>query len=376
MSGGNDPERWIASRMRRIESSGIRKVFDLARKLKDPINLSIGQPDFQVPEVCRAAAIRAIESGHNSYTVTQGLASLRDRLGQQIAERYPTHTDRRLLITSGTSGALVLALACILDPGDEILACDPWFVMYPNLAELAGGTMKALPTGPDFLPDPEQVAAAIGPRTKALIVNSPANPTGAVMPASLMKTLAQICAEKGVLLISDEIYSLFSYDGPHRSPAEFNEHVLVIDGFSKTYAMTGWRVGYVHGPARLIEEMTKLQQFTFVCAPSMAQHGALAALDLDMTPVVNAYRAKRDFMRAALADLYDIGPPGGAFYLYPRAPGGQLGTEFVNKAIANNLLIIPGQVFSAADTHFRISYAVADRELERGAELLRQLARS
>lgn len=374
--GGHDPERWIASRMGKFESSGIRKVFDLARQLKDPVNLSIGQPDFPVPEPCRQAAMRAIEAGHNSYTVTQGLASLREKLGEQVRAKYPTHADRKLLITSGTSGALVLALMTVLDPGDEVLASDPWFVMYPNLPLLAGGIMKPLPTGPDFMPDAEQVANAIGPRTKALIINSPANPTGAIMPTPLMERLARLCAEKGVLLISDEIYSLFSYDGPHRSPAEFNEQTLVIDGFSKTYAMTGWRVGYIHGPSRLIEEMTKLQQYTFVCAPSMAQHGALEALSLDMTPIVDSYRRKRDYMRGRLEKHYDIGPPGGAFYIYPRAPRGMKGSDFVTQAIANNLLVIPGNVFSASDTHFRLSYAVADNQLERGADLLVKLAQA
>jgi aspartate aminotransferase/aminotransferase len=373
--GGNDPERWIAARMGKFESSGIRKVFDLARQLKDPVNLSIGQPDFPVPAPCRQAAIRAIEAGHNSYTVTQGLASLRDRLGRQVSARFPLHSDRKLLVTSGTSGALVLALMTVLDPGDEVLACDPWFVMYPNLPLLAGGVMKALPTGPDFMPEPDQVEQAIGPRTKALIINSPANPTGAIMPASLMERLARLCAKRGILLISDEIYSLFSFDGPHRSPAEFNEQALVIDGFSKTYAMTGWRVGYIHGPSRLIEEMTKLQQYTFVCAPSMAQHGALEALDLDMSAIVTDYGRKRDYMRERLEKYYDIGPPGGAFYIYPKAPRGMKGSDFVAMAIANNLLIIPGNVFSASDTHFRLSYAVADRELERGADLLVKLAR-
>lgn len=371
---GQDPERWIASRMTQFQSSGIRKVFDLARQLKDPVNLSIGQPDFPVPEPCRKAAIRAIEAGHNSYTPTQGLAALRDKLSARVQARYPGHSDRKLLVTSGTSGALVLALLSVLDPGDEVLASDPWFVMYPNLPLLAGGIMKPLPTGPDFIPGVDQVARAIGPRTKVVIINSPANPTGAVMPALIMEGIARVCADKGVLLISDEIYSLFSYDGPHRSPAEFNEQTLVIDGFSKTYSMTGWRVGYVHGPSRLIEEMTKLQQYTFVCAPSMAQHGAAEALDLDMTPMVDSYRHKRDYMRSRLERHFEIGPPGGAFYLYPRAPRGMTGSDFVARAIANNLLIIPGNVFSASDTHFRLSYAVAESELERGAALLEKLA--
>lgn len=208
-----------------------------------------------------------------------------------------------------------------------------------------------------------------------MILNTPANPTGAMWPVEVTRALAELCLEKGILLISDEIYSMFSYDGPFISPARFNPQALVIDGFSKSHAMTGWRVGYAHGPTRLVDEMIKLQQFTFVCAPSMAQHGALAALKVDMSREVDNYRQRRDFIRKELAADYDIGQPGGAFYLYVRAPHGRQGSEFVAEAIDRNLLIIPGKVFSNHDTHFRISYAASQKTLERGVEILRAMAR-
>lgn len=372
MSQHSHHDRWIADRMRHIEASGIRKVFELARSLKDPVNLSIGQPHFDVPDPIKTAAHTAIDAGHNIYTVTQGIPELRLALEARNREQFG-HTDRGVLITSGTSGGLLLALCCTVNPGDEVVIFDPYFVMYPHLVTLAGGKTVLVDTYPDFVIDVDRVRAALTPRTKVILLNSPANPTGVVLPAEQVRDLAVLARERGILLISDEIYRAFCHE-PFVSPAEHNEDVLVIDGFSKTYAMTGWRLGYAHGPRRLIEEMTKLQQFTFVCAPSMVQHAAIAALEYDVSGHVADYRGKRDRLVAGLRDRFEFAHPGGAFYLFPKAPWGT-GTEFVAEAIRNNLLIIPGNVFSARDTHFRISYAADDRTLDRGTEILNRLAR-
>ncbi len=373
MSHKSGVDRWIAERMAHIESSGIRKVFELARSLKDPVNLSIGQPDFDVPQPIKDAAHDAIERGANGYTVTQGIAELRAKLTAQVQRRY-RNADRELFITSGTSGGLVLALCCTVNPGDEVIVFDPYFVMYPHLVELAGGKSVILDTYPDFTIDPDRVRAAITPRTKAILVNSPANPTGRSSSREVLRDLAVLAHDKRVLLISDEIYSSYCYDQSFCSPAEFNDDVLVFDGFSKTYGMTGWRLGYAHGPRRLIEEMVKLQQFTFVCAPSMVQWAGLAALDYDVSNFVNTYRQKRDRMYEGLKDRYEVAKPDGAFYLFPKAPRGS-GTDFVAEAIRNNLLVIPGNVFSRRDSHFRISYAADDRTLERGIDILNRLAK-
>lgn len=357
-----------------FDSSGIRKVFDLAAKLKNPINLSIGQPDFDVPEKARHAAIRAIESSKNAYTPTQGLGTLRERLLADVQAVYPD-SDRQLVVTSGTSGALVLVLMSLVNPGDEVIVFDPYFVMYPALISVVGGKMVLVDTYPDFRIDLDRVRQAITPRTKAILFNSPANPTGAVASEAEVRGLAELAKEHDLALVSDEIYRLFTYDAPLPSPARFNPDVIVIDGFSKTYGMTGWRVGYAHGPADVIQELIKLQQYTFVCAAQPMQWGALEALDLDMSTHVAAYARKRDFLYHALRDDFELAPPGGAFYMFPRAPWGT-GTEFVHQAIENDLLIIPGNVFSRADTHFRLSYAASDETLERGAEVLRRLAKA
>lgn len=366
----------FSQRSELFSSSGIRKVFDLGAKLKDPINLSIGQPDFDVPEPVRKAMIEAINSKKGGYTPTQGLAELRQQWAAKLKQRYPDHGDRDVFLTSGTSGGLVLTMLVMLDPGDEVLFTDPYFVMYDPLVKMVGGVSVAVETYPDYKVDVQRLADAITPRTKVILFNSPANPTGHVAGREEVEGVAKLAREKGLLLVSDEIYSMFCYDGEFISPAEFNPDTLVLEGYSKTHAMTGWRVGVAHGPAALIEEMLKFQQYTFVCAPQVAQWGALAADEVPMDDYVAAYKRKRDMLVEGLGDLYELGSPAGAFYMFPKAPWGTA-TEFVHKAIEKySLLVIPGGgVFSARDTHFRLSYAASDAMIERGIDALRKLAK-
>jgi aspartate aminotransferase/aminotransferase len=369
------PDAWLADRTKLIELSGIRKVFELGKSLRDPVNLSIGQPHFDVPEPIKAAAKAAIDSGQNGYTVTQGAAELREKLAAELRQRFPhlDHTERDVLVTSGTSGGLVLALLATINPGDEVITPDPYFVAYPHMITLAGGRMVPVDTYPDFQIDPQRVKAAITPRTKAILISTPSNPTGAVASSEVQKALVELCREHGLLLICDEIYRAFSYDAAPASPAAFDPNVLVVEGFGKTYGITGWRLGWVHGPTRLVNEMAKFQQFTYVCAPSMVQAAGIAALEFDVAPIVADYKRKRDRLIAGLKDRFKFSVPGGAFYLFAETPWGT-GTEFVAEAIRNNLLIIPGGVFSPRDTHFRISYAAADSTLDRGIEILSRLA--
>ncbi len=363
---------WIAKRTEAFDSSGIRRVFDLAAKLDNPINLSIGQPDFPVPDRVRKACIDAIESGKNAYSQTQGIGPLRDRLQADVQQRYG-HDDRQVFVSSGTSGGLVLAMLAMVDPGDEVLFFDPYFVMYPALVRMVGGVPVMVDSYPDFRIDCDRVAAKITDRTKMIIVNSPANPTGVTASREELRDLAQLAADRDIALVSDEIYSSFMYDEPFTSPAEFNRQTIVIDGFSKSHAMTGWRVGYVHGPEAVISTMVKLQQYTFVCAPQPAQWAGLEAMDVDLSEHLDAYRRKRDFVIDGLRDKYELTVPGGAFYVFPKAPGGS-GSKFVETAISRGLLIIPGNIFSVHDSHFRISFAASDETLQRGVDLLRELA--
>ncbi len=365
---------WIADRMTKIEASGIRKAFEMAKQMTDPINLSIGLPDFDVPDVIKDAACEAIRAGRNAYTVTMGDPGLRGELQQIVQDQYG-HADRQVMVTSGTAGGLLLAICCAVNPGDEVIVFDPYFVMYPNLVALAGGTTVLVDTYPSFGVPIDRVEAAITAKTKAIIVNSPGNPSGVVVPPEELKALAELCRERGILLISDEVYKAFCYDESFHSPAEWNEDVLVVDGFSKTYGMTGWRLGFAHGPGRLMQEMAKLQQFSFVCAPTPLQHAVVGASALDLTAQIDAYRRKRDRVVEVLSGRYELARPTGAFYAFPKVPEGwPSATSLVEEAIRRNLLIIPGNVFSKVDTHVRISYAVDDAVLERGLEVLRSLA--
>ncbi len=363
---------WIADRTNSFDSSGIRKVFDLAAKLKDPINLSIGQPDFEVPESIRAAAIDAIQEGKNAYSPTQGIGPLRESLAREIGDKY-SHPDRDVFVSSGTSGGLILAMLSMINPGDEVVYLDPYFVMYPALISLCGGVPVPVDSYPDFCLDADKIAAAITPQTKMILINSPANPTGVTASKESLKAVAQLAADKQIALVSDEVYSRFMYDEPFVSPASFNDQTIVIDGFSKSHAMTGWRVGYVHGPSELMATMLKIQQYSFVCAPQPAQWGALRAMEVSVAGHMENYRRKRDMMIDGLSDKYDITKPGGAFYIFPKSPI-ESGAAFVEKAIEQGLLIIPGNIFSSRDTHFRISFAAPDDVLGQGIDLLRKLA--
>jgi len=363
---------WIADRTNAFDSSGIRKVFDLASKLKDPINLSIGQPDFDVPTLVQEACIDAIRSGKNGYALTQGMPVLRDKLQARIDREY-SHADRTAFVCSGTSGGLVLSIWSLIDPGDEVIIFDPYFVMYESLVRLVGGVPVLIDTYPDFAIDLNKVAEAITPRTKMILLNSPANPTGVVATEAEMRGLAELAKKNEIALVSDEIYREFCYDVDFSSPASFNDQTIVIDGFSKSHAMTGWRVGFVHGPAEVIDTMIKLQQYSFVCAPQPAQWAAAVAMDVKLGGHVEDYRRKRDLLVDGLSDRYELVTPRGAFYAFPKAPGGR-GSEFATRLIDENLLIIPGSIFSRQDTHFRISYAATDAMIERGIKVLRRLA--
>ena len=203
---------WLADRTANFDSSGIRKVFDLAAKMSNPINLSIGQPDFPVPDAVKDAAIAAIRGDKNGYSQTQGIAELRAKLQAAVDERYH-HADRRVLVTSGTSGSIVLAVLAMVNPGDEVIVFDPYFVMYPALVGMVGGKCVMVDTYPDFRIDVERVRAAITPRTKMILLNSPANPTGTVAGASELKAIAELAAKHNIALVSDEIYREFCYDG-------------------------------------------------------------------------------------------------------------------------------------------------------------------
>ncbi len=361
----------LADRASKTNISGIRKVFDLAAKLESPINLSIGQPDFDVPEPVKNAAIEGIKNGANSYTPTQGRADLIAGISNALGNKYQ---QGEIIITSAVSGGLNLAFLSLLNPGDEILIPDPYFVMYKQLALMLGAKPVYYDTYPEFKLPVDKISSLITDKTRAIVIGSPSNPTGITYSADSLKDLAGILDKHGIVAISDEIYEIFSYDHPAVSIADYyREKTVLLKGFSKSHAMTGWRLGYAAGPKEILQTMAKFQQFTFVCAPSIAQVAGLTAMETDMSEFVTQYKQKRDRIYNGLVEIgYEVVKPDGAFYIFPKAPWGT-GDEFVAKCIENNLLVIPGNVFSEKNTHFRISYAAENKTIDDGLEVLATL---
>jgi aspartate aminotransferase len=347
---------------RRVESvsiSGIREVFEAAGG--DAINLGLGQPDFPTPKHVRAAAVEAIQSGEaDAYTSNYGTESLRAAIAEKHARDagLDVATDQ-VIATAGGSEALHLALEAHVDEGEEVLHPDPGFVSYPALTNLAGGTPVSVPLRDDLSMAPEAVSERITEDTAAFIVNSPANPTGAVQSPDDMRAFARIADEEDVLLISDEVYERIVFDGTHRSPMEFAEsdNVVLVNAASKAYSMTGWRLGWVLGSERRIERMLRVHQYVQACASAPAQHAAEAALRGPQEPVeemVEAFETRRDVLRSGLEDMgLSVPEPRGAFYVMPSVPEG-----WVEAVLDHGVVVVPGAAFGeGGEGYARISYA-------------------
>jgi len=361
----------IADRMKKIDSSGIRKVFDLAAKIENPINLSIGQPDFDIPDEIKEEAIKAIREGFNRYTLTGGIPELIEALKNKI-EKDKNARFEEVFITSGVSGGLVLAILATVNPGDEVIIPDPYFVMYKHLVNLVGGKPVFLDTYPEFKIDPKKLKKLTNKKTKIILLNSPANPTGKVFSKEELNEILNVLDGK-ILVISDEIYDEFVYEPGFTSVVFLYPNTLLLGGFSKTYAMTGWRIGYAAGPSIIIKEMIKLQQYTFVCAPSFAQKAALKALSYDMSKYIEAYQKKANMVYEGLKDKFNLIKPQGAFYCFP-SPKKKIDiSKFVEEAINNKVLIIPGNVFSEKNLCFRLSFAAKDETIQKGIEILNNI---
>jgi len=360
----------ISKRANELDVSGIRKVFSLAAKLKNPVNLSIGQPDFDVPEEIKEQAIEHIKAGHNKYTQSAGILELRELIQNNLKEKDAEGED--ILITSGVSGGILLAVQSLINPGDEVLIADPYFVMYEAIPKLYGGKIVLIDTYPDFQIDPQKLKDAITPKTKVLFLNSPANPTGIIMIKERLKEIAEVLKGTNIIVIADEIYDVFDYEQKHSYFASLYKNTITLGGFSKNAGMTGWRVGFASGPKEIIDTMIKLQQYTFVCAPSFAQYASLKAFEIDQTDMVRMYKDKRDFVYDSLKDKYHIIKPDGAFYFFIRHPVLN-GDDLVVQALEKNIMLIPGSVFSKKNTHFRLSFSNTMEALEKGVEGLKNI---
>ena len=369
----------ISSLASSIDASGIRKVFELRESLSNPIDLSIGQPDFLVPEILKEGAINAIKKNINGYTLTQGSARLIEKIDSHLENEFDQKflDNNRTMVTSGTSGGIFLAFLSILNPGDEIIIPDPWFVIYPALAKIAGAIPVPCNLYPDFRMTANRIKPLITEKTKAILVNSPANPSGVVLKEDELHEIVELCRSKNIILITDEIYDLFYYEGDRLpTPASYSNldgaEIVLIRGFGKTYGCTGWRVGYAAGPENIIEAMIKLQQFSFVCAPSVAQEALANFSECDMSKNIKIYRSRRDRVIQKLSTISDLVIPEGAFYAFIPLKN-ETGKDFAKRAFEKSVLVVPGGEFSSRDTHFRISFAVNDGILDRGLDIIKAL---
>ncbi len=361
----------FADRMTQVRASAIRDFFDRGRRMEGAIDLSIGQGDFDVPEPIKAATIEAIQGECGRYSPTGGYPDVVAATRSWLREHYDLPDSDALMLTSGASGALTLAMLALAGPGDEVLLPDPFFVVYGNLAHIVGAKPTFYNLYPNFRLDPDEVERNITPRTRLLVVNSPSNPTGTAYTPEELAALVEICGRRGVPIVSDELYERFTYDGTHTSIKAFPGcESLLVGGLSKTYGMAGWRLGWAAGPPELIDRMRVLQQFSYTCPPTLVQRGAVAAFHTDMSHQLARYRRKRDLVYNGLVEAgYEVMKPQGSFFIFPKVPDGDdLG--FCERAISEKLIVVPGRAFSRRTTHFRLCFAALDETLERGLEVL------
>jgi aminotransferase len=372
-------ERVLAERVLAVPPSGIRRFFDILATMDDVISLGVGEPDFDTPRVIVEAGVESLREGRTHYTSNFGTLELRRALAAHLARRYGVSYDpsTELLITVGASEAVDLALRATCDPGDEVILHEPSYVAYIPAIVFAGGVVASVATRfeDDFALDPAAVEAAITPRTKALFLGYPCNPTGAVLPDAVQDELARIAVEHDLLVYSDEIYDRLAYGSyRHRAMSSLpgmRERTVLMGGFSKAYAMTGWRVGYVAAPAAILEGMVKVHQYGIMSAPTTAQDAALVAV-VEGEPDVERMVAEYDRRRRLLVDgLNGLGletfEPRGAFYAFPRITStGLSADEFTERLLLEErVAVVPGDAFGPSGAgHVRMCYATSYERLE------------
>lgn len=372
----------VARRVREVPPSGIRRFFEMVIGMEDVLSLAVGEPDFATPWRVREAAIYSLEQGSTSYTSNWGLLELREGIAQEMEERFGAAYDpqKEVLITTGVSEGLDLSLRALVEPGEEVLFPEPAYVSYGPNTIFAGGVPRSVVTEEHdgFVPRAEAIdAAAAKGAVKALLLNYPNNPTGAALDRREMARIAEVAEDRDLLILSDEIYRDLTYNGKPLSMASFApERTIVLGGFSKSYAMTGFRIGYACGPAELIAGLAKIHQYTMLCAPITGQHAALEALaaEDEVREMVREYDRRRRFLMSALKEMdLPCVEPKGAFYAFPMVPAES------SEAFAEGLLkkhrvaVVPGSAFGkSGEGHIRISYAVEMETLREAVERLQK----
>ena len=367
-----DYDKLISKRCAPLKPSGIRKFFDIAGQIEDVISLGVGEPDFQTPWSVRKTAITALEKGKTIYTANSGLIELRKEISKYLEKTQRVKYDpvHEVIVTVGGSEAIDLGIRAMVDPGDEVLVVEPSFVCYAPIVELTGGVAVPIETKAEdnFKLTAEALKAKITDKTKLLILPFPNNPTGAVMTRADLEKIAEVLRETNIIVLSDEIYSELTYTGePHCSIVSFEgmqERTLLVNGFSKAYAMTGWRMGYVAGPEPLITQMLKIHQYAIMCSPTVSQYAAIEALqscDNEVKKMVNEYNIRRRWLVSALNEIgLECFEPEGAFYVFPSIRSTGLSSEeFCERLLyEHKVAVVPGNAFGdCGEGYIRISYA-------------------
>jgi aminotransferase len=377
-TGGVKRER-IAERVRAVPASGIRRFFDIINTMHDVISLGVGEPDFVTPLHIRQAGIASLQEGHTAYTSNFGMIELRQRIAASLERLYGVSYDpaSEVIVTAGVSEALDLAVRAVIDPGDEVIVPEPSYVSYTPCVVFAGGVPVMVPTSAEqgFAVSARQVAAAITPRTKAILLGYPNNPTGAAVSRSELAAIVRLAVEHDLLIFSDEIYDRLVYDGwEHTCVAALpgaRERTILLNGCSKSFAMTGWRVGYACAPADILEAIMKVHQYGLLCAPTVSQYAAIEAFDhgeIDVQEMLAEYARRREMFVAGLNRIgLPCGRPQGAFYAFPSiAPTGLSSDEFAEQLLfGEQVAVVPGSAFGpSGEGHVRMCYATAYEKLE------------
>ena len=380
-----DHELMLSNTLKDIKPSGIRKFFDLLADMGDVTALTVGQPDFVTPWHIREAAIQSLERGHTYYTSNSGLPELRSEVAKYMNRRFDLdYSAGDVLVTVGGSEAIDVAVRALINPGDEVIVPMPSFVCYEPIARMAGAEVVIINTKAEngFKLTPEELKAAITPKTKMLVLPYPNNPTGAILERDELEALAEVIRETNIAVLSDEIYAELTYGKTHVSIASIEgmkERTIIASGFSKAYAMTGWRLGYLCGPATWIKQMTKLHQYAIMCAPTVSQFAAVEALkngDNDIAEMCAEYNRRRVFIADGLREIgLPVMMPEGAFYIYPYIGGfGLSSEEFCQRLLMEEkCAIVPGTAFGeCGEGYARISYAYSVRHIAEALEKIKR----
>lgn len=377
---------YLSKTVDELRPSGIRRFFDLAAGIEGVISLGVGEPDFVTSWSVREAAILSLEQGYTSYTANAGLMDLREEISAYMEKNFqaPYSAKSEIIVTVGASQALDIALRAILDPGDEVIVVEPCFVSYGPLVTLAGGkevTVQAEKEN-DFKVRANDIEKAITNRTKAIMICSPNNPTGSMLNREELEEIANIAKKYDLIILSDEIYAELSYDEKYVSLAAIEgmkERTILISGFSKGFAMTGWRLGFVCAPEEITQAMLKIHQYAMMCAPTMAQYAALEALKNgreDVEEMKKSYRRRRNYFVQSLNEIgLDCHIPGGAFYAFPSIKRTGLSSEqFAERLLLEEkVAVVPGDVFGASgEGHIRCSYASSMEQLQEAVKRMKR----